>query len=202
VNYVVPNAQTCQKCHATESAGSGPTLPIGPKVRNMNKNYDYGSGVVKNQISNLSDLQLLAGFPGLAEAPSNVDWTDSTQPLDFRAKAYLDVNCAHCHNGTGNASPSGLKLTYEVIGSAATGLCGVCKKPLAYSGTGLPGYTYDINPGSAGSSILLFRMSHTEAGQTIPVVGRQTVHAAATNMVGNWINKLTAAPSSLSACPP
>lgn len=199
--YVVPNAQTCQKCHATESAGSGATLPIGPKARNMNKTYDYGSGVVKNQLANLNDRQLLAGFTGVAGAPANVDWTDASQKIGDRAKAYLDVNCAHCHNGKGNASQSGLKLTYEDIGSATTGLWGVCKKPLAYSGTGLPGYTYDINPGSPESSILLYRMAHTEAGQTMPVVGRQTVHTEATSMVADWIRQLTSAPSSLTVCP-
>ena len=198
--YVVPNAQTCQKCHATESGGSGPTLPIGPKARNMNKDYAYATGVVQNQLVHLSDLQLLAGFPGQASAPANVDWTDAAKPLGDRARAYLDVNCAHCHNGKGNASQSGLRLTHEDIGSAVTGLWGVCKKPLAYVGTGLPGYTYDINPGSPESSILLFRMTHTEAGQTMPVVGRQTVHKEAAAMVTDWIRQLSSAPSSLAAC--
>jgi uncharacterized repeat protein (TIGR03806 family) len=199
--YVVPNAQTCQKCHATESAGSGPTLPIGTKVRNMNKDYVYADGVRRNQLVHLNDLQLLAGFPGQPAAPVSVDWADAAKPLGDRARAYLDVNCAHCHNGKGNASQSGLKLTHEDIGSAATSLWGVCKKPLAYAGTGRPGYTYDINPGSPESSILLYRMAHTEAGQTMPVVGRQTVHTEATSMVGDWIRQLSSVPSSLAACP-
>ena len=199
--YVVPNAQTCQKCHATETGGGGETLPIGPKVRNMNKDYDYGSGVKKNQITNLNDLKLLAGFTSLTGAPSNVDWTDTTKPIGERAKAYLDVNCAHCHNGKGNASQSGLKLTYEDIGSATTSQWGVCKKPLAYSLTA-PGYKYDVNPGSPQSSILLYRMNTTLTGDIMPVVGRQTIHAEATSMVGDWIRQLSSAPSSLAACPP
>jgi uncharacterized repeat protein (TIGR03806 family) len=161
--YVVPNQQTCQKCHATETGGGGEVLPIGPKVRNMNKDYDYGGGVKANQITHLNDLKLLAGFTGLAGAPSNVDWTDASKPIGDRAKAYLDVNCAHCHNGKGNASQSGLKLTHEDIGSAATSLWGVCKKPLAYSNTA-PGYRYDVNPGSPQTSILLFRLNTTLTG--------------------------------------
>jgi len=199
--YVVPNQQTCQKCHATETGGGGEVLPIGPKVRNMNKDYDYGNGARKNQITNLNDLKLLAGFPGLASAPANVDWTDATKPLGERAKAYLDVNCAHCHNGKGNASQSGLKLTYEDIGSAATSLWGVCKKPLAYSLTE-PGYRYDVNPGSPQTSILLYRLNTTLTGDIMPVVGRQTIHSEATSMLADWIRQLTSAPSSLTACPP
>lgn len=199
--YVVPNQQTCQKCHATESGGAGEVLPIGPKTRNMNKDYDYGGGVKKNQLTNLNDLKLLSDFPGLAGAPANADWTDTTKPVGDRAKAYLDVNCAHCHNGKGNASQSGLKLTHEDIGSATSALWGVCKKPLAYSNTA-PGYRYDINPGSPQTSILLYRMNSTVTGDIMPVVGRQTVHTEATTMVGDWIRQLATAPSSLTACPP
>jgi uncharacterized repeat protein (TIGR03806 family) len=199
--YVVPNQQTCQKCHATETGGGGEILPIGPKVRNMNKDYDYGGGVKANQITHLNDLKLLAGFTSLAGAPSNVDWTDASKPIGDRAKAYLDVNCAHCHNGKGNASQSGLKLTHEDIGSAATSLWGVCKKPLAYSNTA-PGYRYDVNPGSPQTSILLFRLNTTLTGDIMPVVGRQTIHTEATSMLADWIRQLTSAPSSLVACPP
>ncbi|HXD07854.1 MAG TPA: SO2930 family diheme c-type cytochrome [Burkholderiaceae bacterium] len=192
--YAVPNAQTCQQCHASSSNGSGSTLPIGPKARNLNKTYDFGGGVVKNQLVNLDDLKLLSGFTGLAGAPVNASLLDTTQPLEMRARAYLDVNCAHCHNARGYASQSGLLLTYDNIGSAsATDTWGVCKLPLAYVGTGQPGYKYDINPGSPDTSILLYRLSHVGSGQTMPVVGRQTNHAEAIAMVGDWIRQLTQA---------
>jgi uncharacterized repeat protein (TIGR03806 family) len=196
--YAVPNSQTCQQCHASSTNGSGSATPIGPKSRNLNKTYDYGNGTVKNQLQNLADLKLLAGFTGVASAPVNADWKDTTQPLEQRAKAYLDVNCAHCHNGKGYASQSGLLLTFDNIGTTtATDTWGICKLPLAYVGTGLPGYKYDINPGSPGASILLYRMSHVGAGQTMPVVGRQTNHVEGISMVSDWIQSL-----SLPACAP
>jgi uncharacterized repeat protein (TIGR03806 family) len=196
--YAVPNSQTCQQCHASSTNGSGSATPIGPKTRNLNKTYDYGNGTVKNQLQNLDDLKLLSGFTGVANAPANANWKDTTQPLDQRAKAYLDVNCAHCHNGKGYASQSGLLLTFDNIGSAtATDTWGVCKLPLAYVGTGQAGYKYDINPGSPELSILLYRMSHVGSGQTMPVVGRQTNHVEAISMVSDWIQGL-----SLSPCAP
>jgi uncharacterized repeat protein (TIGR03806 family) len=192
--YTVPNVQTCQTCHASSNNGSGSMNPIGPKARNLNKTYDYGAGVVKNQLAHLDELQLLSGFTGLAGAPANVDWHDTTQTLDLRARAYLDVNCAHCHNPHGYASQSGLILTYDNIGSSQPATWGVCKLPLAYVGTGLPGYKYDINPGSPDTSILLYRMSHVGAGQTMPVVGRQTNQDEAISMVSDWISQSTQAP--------
>jgi uncharacterized repeat protein (TIGR03806 family) len=192
--YTVPNVQTCQTCHASSSNGAGSTTPIGPKVRNLNKTYDFGGGVVKNQLTNLDDLHLLSGYTGLAGAPQNVDWHDTTQTPELRARAYLDVNCAHCHNPHGYASQSGLLLTYDNIGSAQATTWGVCKLPLAYVGTGQPGYKYDINPGSPDTSILLYRLSHVGAGQTMPVVGRQTNHVEAIAMVSDWIGQLSQAP--------
>jgi hypothetical protein len=162
--------------------------------------------VTKNQLQNLIDLNLMTGLAtaGVATAPVNADWKDTAQSLDARAKAYLDVNCAHCHNKEGAkggyASQSGLLLTYDNIGNTTTpDTWGVCKKPLAYvgakdaNGTNLPGYTYDINPKSPGTSILLFRMSHVGASQTMPLVGRQTNHAEAITMVSDWISQLTQA---------
>ena len=55
---VVPNARTCQKCHATGAAGSAPNLPIRPTVRNLNKHDDYGNGLMVSQLSHLNELQL------------------------------------------------------------------------------------------------------------------------------------------------
>lgn len=196
--YAVPNSQTCQQCHAASTNGSGSTTPIGPKTRNLNKSYDYGNGTVKNQLAHLDELKLLSGFTGASNAPLSADWKDATQSLDARAKAYLDVNCAHCHNAKGYASQSGLLLNYDNIAVAASAdTWGVCKIPLAYVGTSQPGYKYDINPGSPDTSILLYRISHVGASQTMPVVGRQTNHVEAISMVNDWIKQLT-----LAACAP
>jgi uncharacterized repeat protein (TIGR03806 family) len=189
--YAVPNTQTCQQCHAATTNGSGSTPPIGPQARNLDKDYDYGNGVAKNQLAHLDELKLLRGFTGLPGAPAIANWQDSAQSLEARSKAYLDVNCAHCHNAGGYASQSGLLLTHDNIGTPATAdTWGVCKMPLAYVGTGQPGYRYDINPGSPEKSILIYRLSHVGAGQTMPVVGRQTNHTEAIAVLSDWVRQL------------
>jgi uncharacterized repeat protein (TIGR03806 family) len=189
--YGVPNASTCQQCHSTETAGGRGILPIGPKARNLNRSYAYTSSLTANQLAHWDDLKMLSGFSGLAGAPVNADWRDTTQSLDARAKAYLDVNCAHCHGPRGAASQTGLMLNLETIGTASpsTALWGVCKKPLAYGGPGAP-YQYDIEPGQADASLILYRLSHTTTADVMPAVGRKVNHTEAINLVRDWISQI------------
>ena len=53
-----------------------------------------------------------------------------TAPLDDRARAYLDINCSHCHNPNGPADTSGLNLEPDALAAAL----GVCKPPIAAGG--------------------------------------------------------------------
>ena len=45
-----------------------------------------------------------------------VSYEDESRSLDQRARAYLDINCAHCHQPKGWSRPAdeGLDLRYEV----------------------------------------------------------------------------------------
>jgi uncharacterized repeat protein (TIGR03806 family) len=190
-SYAVPNAQQCTECHVTSNPVVRGILPIGPKARNLNKSYAYSATVTKNQLTNLDELKLLSGFTGLATAPSNVVRSDATQTLEARAMAYLDVSCAHCHNPGGAASQSGLMLELATIGRTVPSATqwGVCKKPLAYSGAPSP-YKYDISPGLADQSILIYRSNHTAAADAMPAIGRAVNHTEAVDMLRNWINQL------------
>jgi uncharacterized repeat protein (TIGR03806 family) len=194
--YGVPNAQSCQQCHSTQSAGGQGILPIGPKPRNLNKNYAYSATLSKNQLVYWDELKLLSGFTGIASAPVNADWRDVTQTIEARAKAYLDVNCAHCHSSRGAAFQTGLMLDIATVGtsSPSTSQWGVCKKPLAYGGPG-GAYKYGIEPGQADVSLLAYRMSHTSTGDVMPVIGRHVNHTEGNTVVRDWINQL-----SLPAC--
>ena len=67
-------------------------------------------------------------------------------PVAQRARAYLDVNCAHCHNREGAASNSGLYLGLEESDPTAIGLF---KRPVA-AGRGRGGFEFVIEPGCVG----------------------------------------------------
>jgi len=115
--------------------------------------------------------------------PRNANWLDPAQPLDARARAYLDVNCAHCHSLTGAADTTG--LSFEAV-TAADRHLGVCK-PLVAAGRGTGDHIFDIVPGHPEDSILPFRMGSREPGVMMPEQGRSTVHLEGLALIRDWI---------------
>ena len=87
--------------------------PIGLKARHLNRDHQYDAGL-ENQLQHLAALGYLTGAPAPAQAPRNAVWNDERQPVEARARAYLDINCGHCHNGKGPANTSGLWLDAAV----------------------------------------------------------------------------------------
>jgi hypothetical protein len=112
------------------------------------------------------------------------DWEDTAAPLEARAKAYLDSNCAHCHNPGGFASNSGLFLEYWRPVDTAYG---VCKSPVA-AGAGSGGLQYAIVPGAADQSIMTYRMDSNEADVRMPEIGRSVIHTEGVALIRDWIN--------------
>lgn len=174
ISYAVPNQNQCKECHGL----AGAVVPIGPKARNL----DDGA-----RLQRLYRSGLLDRVP--AEAPRLPRWDDpATGTLDQRARAYLDVNCAHCHNRQGAASNSGLFLGFEEPDRVATG---IDKRPVA-AGRGSGGLELDIAPGHPERSILIYRMNTTEPGLAMPEVGRALVHDEAVALLGEWIAAMPA----------
>lgn len=107
VNYVVPPNNMCVLCHIK----GGEILPIGPKARVLNFNHEG-----QNILQFLKDNELLVGAPDVSQIPVLPDWSDDTIALEDRARAYLDVNCAHCHQTGGSYNESfgdNFQFTYE-----------------------------------------------------------------------------------------
>jgi uncharacterized repeat protein (TIGR03806 family) len=163
ISYAVPNRNQCKECHAL----SGQVTPIGPKLRNI---------VLPPQAR-----ERVTGADWAA--PRLPRWDDAAAPLAARARAYLDVNCAHCHNPAGAASNSGLFLEYERAPGMATGL----HKRAVAAGRGGGGLDNDIEPGAPDRSILLYRMRSTDPGIAMPELGRATVHSEAVTLMEQWI---------------
>ena len=110
-------------------------------------------------------------------------WLDENAPIDARARAWLDVNCAHCHRREGPASNSGLFLTWGEMDAVALG---VGKRPVA-AGRGSGGLEFDIHPGDPDGSILLYRAASTEPGIMMPELGRSLTDARAVDLLRRWI---------------
>jgi hypothetical protein len=62
-NYLIPQRNQCQSCHERrDDEGVTSIVPIGPKARNLNRDYDYGVGVgTVNQLTRLADWGCSAG---------------------------------------------------------------------------------------------------------------------------------------------
>lgn len=178
--YQVPNANQCITCHQSGDK----FVPIGPVASNMNREFDYGDGS-KNQLTYLADRELLAGAPTLSEIHS---WPtiDSNASLDSRARTWLHVNCAHCHNPEGTARPSGLDLR---ISQQEPAKLGVWKTPVA-AGHGTGGNSYDIVPGKPNESILLYRIKSTDPSVTMPNVAKSLIPKEAAQLVSDWIQQI------------
>ncbi len=195
-NYVIPDANSCKNCHSLSrfETGSGVNMetvlvPIGPKARFLNRDNVYGGETV-NQLAHLEAQGVLAGVPAdLAAIETAPNWEDTAAPLESRAKAYLDSNCAHCHNPGGFASNSGLFLEYWRPVDTAYG---ICKTPVA-AGAGSGGLQYAIVPGAADQSILPYRMNSNETDVRMPEIGRSIVHDEGVALIREWINSQSGA---------
>ncbi|WP_211205920.1 SO2930 family diheme c-type cytochrome [Kordiimonas gwangyangensis] len=177
-NYVVPNKNQCKGCHTYNKEFS----PIGPKARNLNMDYKYPAGS-ENQLAHWSRVGVLEGAPAPADAPRVPDFLDASAPVDARARAYLDVNCAHCHRLEGPASTSGLFLTWDEANKTQWGYK---KRPVA-AGRGSGGLDYDIMPGKPDQSILVYRLQSLDPGVMMPEVGRTMVHEEGIALLKEWI---------------
>ncbi|MEP2234270.1 MAG: SO2930 family diheme c-type cytochrome [Alteripontixanthobacter sp.] len=171
ISYRIPNKNQCKECHGL----NGSVVPIGPKARNLSPEWmdALQSGGWLDAAPELS-----ASLP-LWESRANV-------PAETAARAYLDVNCAHCHRPGATASNSGLDLRWEQTEPHALG---IMKRPVA-AGRGSADLAFDIVPGAPDESILLHRMRSAEPGVAMPELGKATVDEEGVSAVERWIEEL------------
>jgi uncharacterized repeat protein (TIGR03806 family) len=179
--YQIPNTNECHECHDNNKV----LLPIGPKARNLNKTYAYDGGA-ENQIAHWTRIGYLRGAPAAEAIPRVPRWDDlADSTLGDRAKAYLDNNCAHCHQPGGTAGYTGVDFRFTHFDLAHTG---ICKRP---NSAGVMGdLEFDLVPGEPERSILLFRMESTAPKVMMPQIGRDLVHAEGVALIREWIASL------------
>lgn len=184
IEYIIPNKNQCKSCHNQNEK----MMPIGVKVKHINFEIDYGNNEVKNQLEKWYEEGYLANYDFEENKKHSllVDYRNEKHDLTARAKSYLDINCAHCHNPEGPASTSGLFLNYEENNPHRLG---VFKTPVA-AGFGSGSHTFDVVPGKADESIMIYRMNSTEVGAAMPEIGRVSVHDEGVQLIKDWINSL------------
>ncbi|MFZ6000884.1 MAG: SO2930 family diheme c-type cytochrome [Bacteroidota bacterium] len=184
INYSVPNMNQCKSCHMRGQQ----IAPIGPSARQLNRPME---GSQENQLTFLAAHGKLDGLPELAQIPRLASYDDKQTSLDARARAWLEINCAHCHRPEGPAKTSGLHLLASTTDPMHLG---VGKAPVA-AGKGSGGLLYDIVPGEPEKSILFFRINSIDPGTMMPELGRSTVHEEGVTLIKEWIDSLESSKS-------
>ncbi|MGD9723044.1 MAG: SO2930 family diheme c-type cytochrome [Pirellulales bacterium] len=184
-NYIIPNANQCKGCHKQGDVME----PLGPKARHLNRDFAYTDGT-QNQLAYWSEHGALSGAPDPKDAPRLAVWDDpSTGSLDQRARAWLEINCAHCHNPTGPARNSGLDLLASQHNPTSYG---IMKTPVA-AGRGTGGREYGIVPGQPDESILMYRILSIDTGIMMPELGKRLIHKEGAELVREWIAAMPSA---------
>lgn len=213
--YSVPNANQCKSCHTNEDVDAG-TAPIGPKVRNLNRPYESESpaatGQSQHEIADRNQIEYLCSTGRMVGCPSDLGVDAATQiaanlprspkfnvpgdsgftansdeDIEARTRAWLEVNCQHCHNSRGFAANTGFYLdVFRQVDASY----GICKGPTATGADGSGGREVDIHPGSANLSILEFRISPDAVSPSakMPPIARSVVDEEGHALVAQWIN--------------
>jgi uncharacterized repeat protein (TIGR03806 family) len=179
-NYVIPTQAQCMGCHKQ----NGLLQPIGIAARHLNGDYNYTTGN-QNQLQYWQQ-QGMIDLPSTT-IPANAIWNkEQSGTVEQRARAYLDINCGHCHNANGPGSSSGLFL--DIHEKDVTKL-GINKTPVA-AGRAAGNLSFAIHPGKPDKSILIYRMKTNDPGIAMPEVGREQLHKEGIELVSRWIKEL------------
>ncbi len=178
IDYHVPGLRQCMSCHSI----NGDMAPIGLRAKFLNKGDQLEEWAKAGFIKNLPDSSQVTKIP---------EWTDVTAPIDMRAKAYLEINCTHCHNPVGNARNTGLFFSTERKSNTVE--MGHCKTPVA-AGFATGGNLYDVTPGSAKKSILMYRMGQNHLAVKMPQLGRSVIHQEGNDLISQWIDSMAKVP--------
>jgi uncharacterized repeat protein (TIGR03806 family) len=185
--YLIPNANQCKGCHEADGTDQ-PMRPLGPTARQLNRDFVF-NGESENQLAHWSKLGMFSQAQPVdpAHAARLPVWDDpSTGSVNDRARAWLEINCAHCHNPAGPAKSSGLDLQFAQHTPAKYG---VFKSPVA-AGRGTGGRLYSIVPGKPDESILLYRIDSDQPQISMPELGKRLIHKEAVDLIRQWIAEM------------
>ena len=178
VRYRAPNKNQCKECHQINAS----LTPIGPKARNMNLTLSYDDEP-QNQLAKWHDLGWIDQD---IDFMNMINYSSLNEDIEDRARAYLEINCAHCHIPGGAADTTGLYLMLEETNKKSLGFY---KKPVA-AGKASFNLKYSIVPKKPNQSILLRRMESMDPGIMMPESGRALKHDEGIEVISEWINSL------------
>lgn len=179
VDYRIPSEAECFTCHKINAS---PT-PIGPKPQNLNKSITYTDGP-NNQLEKWVETGYLNDdYPD--DINTVVDWTDETQSLENRWRAYVDMNCSHCHREGSHCDYRPIRLAWnETSDPLNLGVCVTPEEPIQ------PQLIHIISRSNVNRSMMYYRLNSTEEQYRMPLLGRSMIHEEAITLLEQYINSL------------
>jgi len=182
--WQVPDSATCFACH-----GVAITSTLGPKTEQLNGDALYTwTGRRAPQIDTLNHLGMFATSPGDPSTLPAFPALGSDAPAEDQARAYLDANCAPCHQPGGSANAA-MDLRH------ATPLpdMNLCDVEPDHGDLGVSGAKLLV-PGDPSSSLVYLRADSTAPEERMPPAGTVLVHSDGVDVIADWISGLTGCP--------
>lgn len=193
-NYRIPSEVQCIICHKSTESVNGNLqtihIPIGIKPQNLNFNYTYGTSS-QNQLTKWIEQGYLENsFTFPTENNTTIDYNDASKSLEKRARSYVDINCAHCHQNGKHCDYRPMRFAFNETGNS-NGLTnmGVCVDTQDMQNFA-PALSKIVTPGNINRSMLYHRLNTTNETYRMPLHGRTIIHQEGLNLMEQWINSL------------
>ena len=172
MNWQFHSNSQCLTCHNSMT----PSMTLGFSTDQLN---------IDKQITKWWGKNLVKGNPKWVERMKVlVNPHDETKDLEARAKAYLHVNCAHCHQQGGVGGRAKFRLNFDI---AALDARMIGEKAIVPLFTGTDGLL--ISPGDPHKSELYRRLSIRGGGQ-MPLFGSTVEDKKGSELIFKWIKSL------------
>ena len=182
----------CSLCHnpwveaRTTIFGVQSASLLGVHARQLNRVHAYPGGQA-DQITTLAHIGLLDADPVALRTkdPAFVDPYDDAADLTARARTYLHLNCAHCHQQHAGGAAN-IVLTHDVP-LDKTVMLGVRPTQGAF---GIAD-AHIVAPGDPTRSVLMYRVSKLGGGR-MPRVGSSEIDTRGLTLLRDWIRQIPA----------
>ena len=173
-----PGRGECAACH-TNVGG----FALSFNTRQLNSNHPYQSGPA-NQIQALSNAGYFTTTVGnIGSLPTLARPDDTSASIELRARSYLQVNCAQCHQpgGTGLGAWDARIATSLSSAGIVNGILNDVRGDAA---------NRVLVPQDPGHTMLLRRMQNLPLAPRMPPIGSNVLDQASIALMAEWVNAI------------
>jgi uncharacterized repeat protein (TIGR03806 family) len=181
--WYYPSREDCRTCHTRLAGGV-----LGPKTRQLNRDFAYPSGVTDNQLRAWNHIGLFDPHleeSALPSCPKLAKSDDTSRLLEDRARSYLDANCSHCHR------PNGTIASFDARYDTPLAEQNLIKGSVLID-EGIDNASI-IAPNDIWRSIALVRMRTLE-GFKMPPLAHQVTDTNGIALIEKWVQSLPGKP--------